>query len=37
MSLQVSGVDHQDIASSVLRLGQFIKDALEDAVFPTIT
>ncbi len=33
MGLWVGSVDHQDIASSVLRLGQFPEDAFEHTVF----
>ena len=33
MGLWVGSVDHQDIASSALRLGQFPEDAFENTVF----
>ena len=33
MGLWVGSVDHQDIASSALRLGQFPEDAFEHTVF----
>jgi hypothetical protein len=31
--IQVGSVDHQDIPRIVLRLGQFLEDTLEYAVF----